>query len=176
MKIRASWWWTASTIGASASIRSLVSTRVMPGDVRPSGRMQELPWMISPTPWRAFSPKWRAYVEAAAGPDPAPSSTGARYSRLRTVVPPMASGVDRIPMARVNHTVPWIVYRYAMAAGDPAFEDVFDRLFPRAVRLTHRILGDRAAAEDAAAEALARAYARWPRLRGVPWLDGWVLR
>ena len=49
--------WTASTIGASRSIFSFVSTQVMPGDVRPSGLMHDEPWMIRPTPWRAFSTK-----------------------------------------------------------------------------------------------------------------------
>jgi len=59
---------------------------------------------------------------------------------------------------------------------DERFEQAFDELFPRAVALAWKITGDRAAAEDAAAEALARAYARWRRLRNAPYLDGWVLR
>ena len=57
-----------------------------------------------------------------------------------------------------------------------SFEAAFDELFPRAVRLAHRLLGDRAAAEDVAAEALARAYARWPKVSGLPYRDGWVLK
>ena len=61
-------------------------------------------------------------------------------------------------------------------AGDEAFEREFDGLLRRSMRVAHRILGDRAAAEDTAAEALARAYARWARLRDAPWRDGWVLR
>ena len=56
------------------------------------------------------------------------------------------------------------------------FEEAFDELFPRAVRLAYRLLGDRAAAEDVAAEALARTYARWWKVRGLPYRDGWVLR
>jgi RNA polymerase sigma-70 factor (sigma-E family) len=56
------------------------------------------------------------------------------------------------------------------------FEEAFDELFPRAVRLAHRLLGDRAAAEDVAAEALARTYARWRKVSGLPYRDGWVLR
>lgn len=59
---------------------------------------------------------------------------------------------------------------------DEQFERNFDELFPRAVGLAWKITGDRAAAEDAAAEALARAYARWRKLRDLPYLDGWVLR
>lgn len=59
---------------------------------------------------------------------------------------------------------------------DGSFEAAFDELFPRAVRLANRLLGDRAAAEDVAAEALARAYARWPKVGGLSYRDGWVLK
>jgi RNA polymerase sigma factor (sigma-70 family) len=59
---------------------------------------------------------------------------------------------------------------------DDEFEATFERLFPRAERLALRILGDAAAAEDAAAEALARLCLHWARLREAPYLDGWVLR
>ncbi len=59
---------------------------------------------------------------------------------------------------------------------DGSFEAAFDELFPRAVRLANRLLGDRAAAEDVAAEALARTYARWPKVSGLPYRDGWVLK
>ena len=59
---------------------------------------------------------------------------------------------------------------------DGSFEAAFDELFPRAVRLAHRLLGDRAAAEDVAAEAMARAYARWPKVSRLPYRDGWLLR
>jgi len=59
---------------------------------------------------------------------------------------------------------------------DEDFEAAFDRLFPRAERLARRILGDDAAAEDVAAESLARLCLHWPRLRVQPYLDGWVLR
>jgi RNA polymerase sigma-70 factor (ECF subfamily) len=56
------------------------------------------------------------------------------------------------------------------------FEVVFDELFPRAFRLARHIVGDAALAEDVAAEALARAYARWPKVSRLPWRDAWVLR
>jgi RNA polymerase sigma factor (sigma-70 family) len=64
----------------------------------------------------------------------------------------------------------------ARTEADDGFEEAFDELFPRAVRLAHRLLGDRAAAEDVAAEAMARAYARWPKVAGLPYRDGWVLK
>lgn len=59
---------------------------------------------------------------------------------------------------------------------DGGFEAAFDELFPRAVRLAHRLLADRAAAEDVAAEALARTYARWGKVGALPYRDGWVLK
>jgi RNA polymerase sigma-70 factor (sigma-E family) len=59
---------------------------------------------------------------------------------------------------------------------DPEFEDLFGRLFPVAERLALRIAGDPATAEDLAAEAFVRLFARWPRLRKEPGREGWVLR
>ncbi len=56
------------------------------------------------------------------------------------------------------------------------FEDAFDDLFLRAFRLARRLVGDTDVAEDIAAEALARAYAHWPRVAGLEHRDGWVLR
>ena len=60
--------------------------------------------------------------------------------------------------------------------GDDSFEAAFDELFPRAVRLANKLLRDRAAAEDVAAEALARTYARWSKVSVLPYRDGWVLK
>ena len=59
---------------------------------------------------------------------------------------------------------------------EPDFERVFDELFARAFHLARRVLGDAAAAEDVAAEALMRTYAHWDRVSRLPWRDGWVLR
>lgn len=56
------------------------------------------------------------------------------------------------------------------------FEEAFDHMFRRAFRLARRIVGDSAAAEDVAAEAMARAYADWGRVRAMPYREGWVLR
>jgi RNA polymerase sigma factor (sigma-70 family) len=60
--------------------------------------------------------------------------------------------------------------------GAEGFEEAFDDLFPRAERLAYQILGNRAAAEDVAAEAMARTYLHWRRVRALPHRDGWVLR
>lgn len=56
------------------------------------------------------------------------------------------------------------------------FEESFDALFGRAFRVARRILGDEAAAEDVAAEAMARAYAHWGKIALQPWREGWVVR
>lgn len=56
------------------------------------------------------------------------------------------------------------------------FEEAFDALFGRAFRVARRILGDEAAAEDVAAEAMARAYAHWGKIAQQPWREGWVVR
>ena len=56
------------------------------------------------------------------------------------------------------------------------YDLVYAELFMPAMRLAYRILGDRHAAEDIAAEALARAYASWPKVRRLPHRNAWVLR
>jgi RNA polymerase sigma-70 factor (ECF subfamily) len=60
--------------------------------------------------------------------------------------------------------------------GEGDFEAAYRELFPRAATLAYRLLGERAAAEDVAAEALARAYAHWRKVSALPHRDGWVLR
>ncbi len=56
------------------------------------------------------------------------------------------------------------------------FTAVFRDLYPQAYRVALRLLGDRAAAEDAAAEALARAFADWPRVRDLEYRTAWVMK
>ena len=62
------------------------------------------------------------------------------------------------------------------SAAHHGFEEAFDELFPRAFSLARRLVGDTDVAEDIAAEALARAYAHWPRVSKLDHRDGWVLR
>ena len=64
----------------------------------------------------------------------------------------------------------------AEAKRDEGFDAAFAVLFPRAFRLSYRLLGDRAAAEDAAAEAMARTFADWKRVSELPYREAWVLR
>jgi RNA polymerase sigma-70 factor (ECF subfamily) len=57
-----------------------------------------------------------------------------------------------------------------------SFDAAFPALFNKAYKVAFRILGDRGEAEEAAQEAVARAYERWDKLApgGVPL--GWVAR
>jgi RNA polymerase sigma factor (sigma-70 family) len=59
---------------------------------------------------------------------------------------------------------------------DADFVAWFDEILPRVFRLVSRTTSSRAEAEDMASEAMARAYAKWPSIRGLPYRDGWVLR
>ncbi len=56
------------------------------------------------------------------------------------------------------------------------FEEAFDDLFAAARRIAVRLVGGGAEADDVAAEALARAYARWPKVRDLDYRDAWVMR
>jgi RNA polymerase sigma factor (sigma-70 family) len=61
-------------------------------------------------------------------------------------------------------------------AAEAEFTDVFRELYPQAYRVALRLLGDRAAAEDAAAEAFARTFADWDRVRGLPYRAAWIMK
>ncbi|MGH3430439.1 MAG: sigma-70 family RNA polymerase sigma factor [Mycobacteriales bacterium] len=56
------------------------------------------------------------------------------------------------------------------------FRSFFDDLLPTVLRVAQRMTGDRASAEDVAAEAFARAFARWRRVGTLSYREGWVLR
>jgi len=58
----------------------------------------------------------------------------------------------------------------------PDFEAEFDRLFGRAYAVARRLTGDPTAAEDVAAEALARTYVHWNRVCAFEYRDAWVAR
>jgi RNA polymerase sigma factor (sigma-70 family) len=57
-----------------------------------------------------------------------------------------------------------------------SFGACFDHLFSRTMGQALRILGDRAKAEDVAAEACARAFADWDRIKDLTYRDAWALR
>jgi RNA polymerase sigma factor (sigma-70 family) len=59
---------------------------------------------------------------------------------------------------------------------DEDFDPVFRRLYPLAGRLAYRIVGDRGLAEDLAAEACARALARWGHLGRLAHREAWIMR
>jgi DNA-directed RNA polymerase specialized sigma24 family protein len=60
-------------------------------------------------------------------------------------------------------------------AGDD-FDAAFKELFLPAFHLAHRLLGDPGDAQDAAAEAMARALADWGRVGALPYRRAFVLR
>jgi RNA polymerase sigma-70 factor (ECF subfamily) len=59
---------------------------------------------------------------------------------------------------------------------DDDFRGFYERLQPRAVSAARRLVSDPALAEDLAAEAFARAYSRWVKVRRHPNPDAWLLR
>ena len=56
------------------------------------------------------------------------------------------------------------------------FERAFPALFLAAYHVTYRLLGNVAQAEDAAAEAVARALVAWRRVGALPHREAWVAR
>ena len=56
------------------------------------------------------------------------------------------------------------------------FDGFFMALLPAVRRLAQRMTGDRTAAEDVAAEAFARAFARWEKVGRLDYREAWVLR
>jgi RNA polymerase sigma-70 factor (sigma-E family) len=56
------------------------------------------------------------------------------------------------------------------------FEEAFDGLFAAARGMAIRLVGAGPEADDVAAESLARAYARWPKVRDLDYRDAWVMR
>ena len=69
-----------------------------------------------------------------------------------------------------------MVQKHAKDPGQASFEACFDDMFLRARRLAHRMLGDLSAAEDIAAEAMVRTFAKWNQVQDLPYRDAWVLR
>jgi RNA polymerase sigma-70 factor (ECF subfamily) len=59
---------------------------------------------------------------------------------------------------------------------DEEFRRFYERMDERALRTARRLVGNQVVAEDIAAEALARAYARWKSVRSHPNPDAWLLR
>ena len=56
------------------------------------------------------------------------------------------------------------------------FQQLFEPLYRQCHALARRLVGNDMQAEAAASEAMARAFARWSRVRSLPHPEGWVLR
>lgn len=54
------------------------------------------------------------------------------------------------------------------------FSAFYAAAFPRIQRAVRAYCGDADLAHEATQESFARCYARWRKLKGEPWLDGWV--
>jgi RNA polymerase sigma factor (sigma-70 family) len=61
-------------------------------------------------------------------------------------------------------------------AADDGFQEAFPGLFLTAYHVSYRVLGDVTKAEDAAAEALARALVSWRRVGRLEHRSAWVAR
>jgi RNA polymerase sigma-70 factor (sigma-E family) len=59
---------------------------------------------------------------------------------------------------------------------DDEFKRFYERMHDRALRTARRLVGSEVVAEDIAAEALARSYAKWKTVRSHPNPDAWLLR
>ena len=59
---------------------------------------------------------------------------------------------------------------------EESFRDAFRDLYTAAHRVARRLVGENATAEDCAAEAMARTFASWSRVRDLPYREAWVLR
>jgi RNA polymerase sigma factor (sigma-70 family) len=62
-----------------------------------------------------------------------------------------------------------------VSSDEEEFRQLYEKVFPLAYRVGYRYSGRRDEAEEAAQEAFARAFQRWGRLRGQPWVIGWIL-
>jgi RNA polymerase sigma-70 factor, ECF subfamily len=58
---------------------------------------------------------------------------------------------------------------------EAAFRHLYAEAFPTVYRVAYRFSGRREPAEDATQEAFARAFERWGRLSGEPWVVGWIV-
>jgi RNA polymerase sigma factor (sigma-70 family) len=59
---------------------------------------------------------------------------------------------------------------------DESFEREFPGLYHRAMGVAARLVGPGDPAEDVAAEALARTFVHWGKVRDLPYREAWVLR
>lgn len=60
--------------------------------------------------------------------------------------------------------------------GDADFEAFFDATWTRAIGMASRMGLGRQDAEDVVLDAMAVAYDRWVRVRGLPYREGWLLK
>ncbi len=64
----------------------------------------------------------------------------------------------------------------SMKQSDIEFSQYFSRIAPKVLKFATRMTWDSATAEDVTAEALARTYAHWHKVRHFSYRDAWVLK
>ena len=114
-------------------------------------------WASTPTRCSASSASPRPRSPRSAIPGRSRKNFGARVNRAAS--PPVESLMGR-----------------DVGNDDDGFEEAFDALFSAARRIAVRLVGAGPEADDVAAEALARAYARWSKIRELDYRDAWVMR
>src|SRR5690606_1003809 len=95
----------------------------------------------------------------------------------RSLPPPSAvrhTFSTAVSSRRVAPAFGWVMRSRATATAD--FDDLFRSVWARAVGTARRIVGPGGDPESVAAEALTRAYDRWPSVGRHPAPDAWVLR
>jgi RNA polymerase sigma factor (sigma-70 family) len=58
---------------------------------------------------------------------------------------------------------------------DSRFVELYETTFPTVYRAAFLLCRNRSIAEDATQEAFAKAFERWGRIGGEPWVGGWVM-
>jgi RNA polymerase sigma-70 factor (ECF subfamily) len=89
---------------------------------------------------------------------------------------PRGAIVDGIPTEPIGALVDSVIVRISSGARpDLDFEAFFDQHYAEVVRTLALAVGDPARAEDAAQEAFAKAYRRWPQVAAMDRPVGWVV-
>src|SRR5687768_7186478 len=88
----------------------------------------------------------------------------------------LAPAVLAAAVRSVQEAMRWAKGATPAEPGEVVFDDLFRAVWPRAVLAARRVVGPGDDCEALAAEALTRAYDRWPTVKRHPAPEAWVLR